>query len=99
MKILTWNIQWGLGMDGVCDLKRVTDYARATGADVICLQEVADGYDDLEGSQGENQFAVIAALMVVLVSRRPPSNDTSRRSSVAHCSNGSTVANSASSWR
>ena len=63
MKILTWNIQWGLGMDGVCDLKRVTDYARATGADVICLQEVADGYDDLEGSQGENQFAVIAALM------------------------------------
>ena len=63
MKILTWNIQWGLGMDHICDLKRVTDYARATGADVICLQEVADGYDDLEGSQGENQFAVIAALM------------------------------------
>lgn len=63
MKILTWNIQWGLGMDGVCDLKRVTDYARATGADVICLQEVSEGYDDLDGAQGANQFAELAALM------------------------------------
>lgn len=63
MKILTWNIQWGLGIDGRLDLVRVMDYARATGADVICLQEVADGYDDLDGSQGENQFKVIADMM------------------------------------
>jgi endonuclease/exonuclease/phosphatase family metal-dependent hydrolase len=63
MKILTWNIQWGLGIDKVLDLKRVMDYARATGADVICLQEVADGYDDLHGCSGENQFAIISGLI------------------------------------
>lgn len=63
MKILTWNIQWGLGIDNILDLKRVVDYARATEADVICLQEIADGYDDLKGSQRENQFEIIANLM------------------------------------
>lgn len=63
MKILTWNIQWGLGMDQICDLARVMDYARATNADVIALQEVSDGYDDLEGAKCANQFAEIRTLM------------------------------------
>ena len=30
-------------------------------ADVICLQEVARGFDTLAGSQGEDQFALLAA--------------------------------------
>lgn len=63
MKILTWNIQWGLGIDKKLDLARVMAYARAMDADVICLQEIADGYADLEGSHGENQFEIIRDLM------------------------------------
>jgi endonuclease/exonuclease/phosphatase family metal-dependent hydrolase len=63
MKILTWNIQWGLGIDKKFDLARGMAYARATDADIICLQEIADGYADLEGSDGENQFEIIRDLM------------------------------------
>lgn len=64
MKLVTWNIQWGLGIDGVFGLKRVVDHARAMADfDVLCLQEVADNYDTLEKSTGENQFAVLADLL------------------------------------
>lgn len=63
MKLITWNIQWGLGIDRKLDLARVIAHAREMADfDVLCLQEVADGYDDLEGSAGENQFADLAAL-------------------------------------
>ena len=29
MKLVTWNIQWGLGVDGRLDLKRIVDDARS----------------------------------------------------------------------
>jgi len=62
VKLVTWNIQWGRGMDGRVDLDRIVDTARALAEfDVLCLQEVADGFDDLEGCLGENQFAALAA--------------------------------------
>jgi len=49
MKLITWNIQWGLGMDGRLDLARIVAEARRLADfDVLCLQEVADGFDDLE---------------------------------------------------
>jgi len=64
MKLISWNIQWGRGMDGRVDLTRIVSEARAFGDfDILCLQEVADGFSDLEGSAGENQFAEIAALL------------------------------------
>ena len=63
MKILTWNIQWGLGMDGRLDLQRIVNHIRTSDPDVICLQEIADNMPDLEGSQGEDQFATLAALL------------------------------------
>ena len=63
MKILTWNIQWGLGMDRRLDLQRLVDHIRASEPDVICLQEIADNMPDLEGSTGEDQFAVLAGLL------------------------------------
>jgi endonuclease/exonuclease/phosphatase family metal-dependent hydrolase len=64
MKLITWNIQWGLGMDGRCDLARVVaDARRIADFDVLCLQEVADNFPDLQGSGGENQFGAIAALL------------------------------------
>jgi endonuclease/exonuclease/phosphatase family metal-dependent hydrolase len=38
MRIVTYNIQYGMGLDGRYDLGRIVDAVR--GADVICLQEV-----------------------------------------------------------
>lgn len=64
MKLITWNIQWGLGMDGRVDLQRIAHDARALADfDVLCLQEVADGFTDLKASRGENQFAELATLL------------------------------------
>jgi endonuclease/exonuclease/phosphatase family metal-dependent hydrolase len=64
MKLITWNIQWGRGMDGRVDLARIVSEARRIADfDVLCLQEVADGFSELEGHDGGNQFANIAALL------------------------------------
>ena len=63
MKILTWNIQWGLGIDRRLDLARIAEHIKASDPDVICLQEVADNMPDLAGSKGEDQFAALAGLL------------------------------------
>ena len=64
MRLITWNIQWGLGMDRRLDLERVVrDARRIADFDVLCLQEVADNFPELHGSRGENQFATIANLL------------------------------------
>lgn len=42
MEILTWNIQCGLGVDGIVDLGRIENVVREMGnPDVICFQEIA----------------------------------------------------------
>ena len=62
MKLLSWNIQWCRGVDGRVDPARIAREARAMmDADVICLQEVARGFDTLAASSGEDQFALLAA--------------------------------------
>jgi endonuclease/exonuclease/phosphatase family metal-dependent hydrolase len=63
MKLLSWNVQWCRGVDGRVDPGRIARVARslAPDADVICLQEVARGFDTLAGSDGEDQFAWLAA--------------------------------------
>jgi endonuclease/exonuclease/phosphatase family metal-dependent hydrolase len=62
MQILTWNIQWGRGADGVVDPGRIIRVARAMGdLDVLCFQEVARGYRGLAGSEGRDSFAALAA--------------------------------------
>jgi endonuclease/exonuclease/phosphatase family metal-dependent hydrolase len=64
LKIITWNIQWGLGADGRYSLKRQIDEARGIADfDVLCLQEVADNFSDLRENPGGNGFAEIAALL------------------------------------
>ncbi|MBM6594830.1 endonuclease/exonuclease/phosphatase family protein [Microvirga pudoricolor] len=64
LKIITWNIQWGLGADGSHSLKRQIDDARGIADfDVLCLQEVADNFSDLKNNPGGNGFAEIAALL------------------------------------
>ena len=66
MKLVTWNIQWCRGCDGIVDPQRIVDHALAFAGgdiDVLCLQEVASNFaaPALKGSRGEDQFAELAA--------------------------------------
>lgn len=62
MKLLSWNIQWGRGLDGRVDLARILQTIRQLGDfDVICLQEVAVNFPGLPGSRGEDQVAELSA--------------------------------------
>ena len=64
MKLVTWNIQWGLGVDGRVDLARIVATARALADfDVLCVQEVADNYPGLEGNDERDQFAELSGLL------------------------------------
>jgi endonuclease/exonuclease/phosphatase family metal-dependent hydrolase len=64
MKLITWNIQWCRGCDGRVDPERIVDTARdLADFDVLCLQEVSDGFPGLAGSVGENQFGILASLL------------------------------------
>ena len=64
MKLITWNIQWGRGVDGRVDLARMVRTARAMADfDVICFQEVADNFAGLAGNDDADQFAQLAALL------------------------------------
>jgi endonuclease/exonuclease/phosphatase family metal-dependent hydrolase len=64
MKLISWNIQWGLGLDGRVDLARIVRTAREMADfDVICFQEVADNFPALEGNDERDQFAELAALL------------------------------------
>ncbi|PKO73136.1 MAG: endonuclease, partial [Betaproteobacteria bacterium HGW-Betaproteobacteria-17] len=62
MKLLSWNIQWGRGLDGRVDLARILrTIDQLGGFDVICLQEVAVNFPGLPGSRGEDQVAELSA--------------------------------------
>ncbi len=62
MRLVTWNIQWGKGCDGVVDLQRTVSVATALAdADVFCFQEVSVGFPELDGDV--DQSAQLAALL------------------------------------
>ena len=64
MKLITWNIQWGRGLDGRVDLARIVSHARAMADfDVLNVQEIADNFPGLEGNDDADQFAQLAALL------------------------------------
>jgi endonuclease/exonuclease/phosphatase family metal-dependent hydrolase len=64
MKLFSWNIQWGRGMDGRVDLARIAKEIRRIGDfDVICLQEVAVNFPGLPGNDARDQAAELAALL------------------------------------
>jgi len=59
--IVSWNIQCGMGCDGVVDLARIAAVSRALGdADVLCFQEVARNEPAIAG--GADQAAQLQAL-------------------------------------
>jgi endonuclease/exonuclease/phosphatase family metal-dependent hydrolase len=56
MVLLSWNVQWCRGMDGRVAPKRIAaEVRRLANPDVICLQEVARNFPEMEGSAGEDQ--------------------------------------------
>jgi endonuclease/exonuclease/phosphatase family metal-dependent hydrolase len=60
--IITWNIQWGLGVDGRVDLERIAAVIAAMGgADVLCLQEVGR-HMPMAGGEDADQAKALAAL-------------------------------------
>jgi len=62
--LISWNIQWGRGCDGVVDLRRIIKHARLLADfDVLCMQEVASNYPGLPGSRGEDQPALLVRLL------------------------------------
>jgi endonuclease/exonuclease/phosphatase family metal-dependent hydrolase len=63
MRLLSWNIQWGRGIDGRVDLARTAAVVRAMDADVVCLQEVAVNHPGLPGGAGEDQPARLRELL------------------------------------
>jgi endonuclease/exonuclease/phosphatase family metal-dependent hydrolase len=62
VKLVTWNIQCGLGCDGRVDLPRIMRTARALAdADIYCFQEVSRGFHSLD--RGDDQPARLAELL------------------------------------
>ena len=63
IRLVTWNIRWGRGMDNTVDLDRIVAHTRRFSPfDILCLQEVAAGYTDaeLEYADGSDQFDALA---------------------------------------
>ena len=64
MKLITWNIQWGRGIDLKVDLLRIARTAREIADfDLLCLQEVAVNFPGLGGSGGENQVEELSGAL------------------------------------
>jgi endonuclease/exonuclease/phosphatase family metal-dependent hydrolase len=64
MKLVTWNTQWCCGIDGIVSPERIVQGARQLAEfDVLCLQEIALNYPRLRGNAGQDQPALIAALL------------------------------------
>lgn len=62
MRLVSWNVQWCRGTDGVVDPARIAREARALAdPDVCCFQEVTQGFDTLPGCAGEDQVAALLA--------------------------------------
>ncbi|WP_370322437.1 endonuclease/exonuclease/phosphatase family protein [Oricola sp.] len=57
-KVVTYNIQYGIGLDGAYDLERIVDVVK--DADVIALQEVTRGF---MRNQGRDMVAEIEAML------------------------------------
>lgn len=64
LQIVTWNTQWCCGLDGRVSPERIVQGARALADfDVLCLQEIAVNYPALEGDAGQDQPALLQALL------------------------------------
>jgi endonuclease/exonuclease/phosphatase family metal-dependent hydrolase len=77
MKLVTWNIQWGRGVDGSVDLDRILAHAgRLADFDVLCLQEISSGYPELGGCDGSDQFEALATRLPAMTAVSGIATDT-----------------------
>ncbi len=61
MELITWNIQWGRGVDTVVDPGRIIRVCRELGdPDVLCFQEVGRNFPGLAGNAGKDVFAALS---------------------------------------
>jgi endonuclease/exonuclease/phosphatase family metal-dependent hydrolase len=68
MRLVNWNIQWGRGVDGSVDLRRIVDQARdLADFDVLCLQEVTRGFDGGQVGGGLPADPTVASMPRVAV--------------------------------
>jgi endonuclease/exonuclease/phosphatase family metal-dependent hydrolase len=65
VKLLSWNIQQGRGVDGVVSLARIANEVKQSQADIVCLQEVSRGFSVAvdKQSQGPDQCAELEGLL------------------------------------
>jgi endonuclease/exonuclease/phosphatase family metal-dependent hydrolase len=64
VNLITWNVQWFCGIDGQVSVERVVQEVRAIAdVDVLCLQEVAVNYPQLDGGAGFDQVARLRELL------------------------------------
>ena len=64
MKLITWNIQWGRGLDGRVDLERIVREARAmVNLYMLWLEEFSDNFPALGGNDERDQFAELSRLL------------------------------------
>lgn len=64
MKLITWNTQWCLGLDGQSSPARIVEHARdMADFDVLCLQEIAIDCPGLQGVGAMDQAAWLRALL------------------------------------
>jgi len=84
--VITWNIQYGKGADGRIDFPRIVETARKFGdADVICFQELAVNFPDLDGGVGADQPAIIAELIPAYAPIFRPALDLGARGNTRRC--------------
>lgn len=63
IKLITWNIRCGRGLDNTVNLDRTVAHVKAfSDFDILCLQEVSSGHIDpeLKQADGTNQFDTLA---------------------------------------
>lgn len=62
-EIITWNVQAGLGVDGINSLERIARVIQEFGdPDVICLQEISRYMPDNDGGRDIDQVAALTGL-------------------------------------
>ena len=75
LRVMTWNIRHGEGLDGRVDLERIAAVIRASGADLVGLQEVDRGVRRTGGVDMPAELARLTGL-AASVRNRPFSSST-----------------------
>jgi endonuclease/exonuclease/phosphatase family metal-dependent hydrolase len=65
IRVMTWNIHHGEGMDKRVDIERIAKLIRQEGADVVALQEVDKGVDRTQRRDLSAEIAALTHMSVV----------------------------------